>query len=172
MSHDDLFFYEGGLTAEPLRPNTPRDPTLTTAVQERSVWNEDAVRCELGALVSAFSTVRLGLIVQSAKEQADRYLNNPFVTYDQYGEPDLEDPQPIPATVEEGVLEYVRGYVGKVRAAIGVTSETVDRLSRSYDPAAVHNAALFAASPLWDSHRLTPGWMEWQSVKVTDSASS
>jgi hypothetical protein len=112
------------------------------------------VKALLGVTVSTYDD-RIDLALASAKRRADDYCNNPFVemvatdpSFDSYyqarsplndrssGVPALDaDPaveMAIPSTVEEGILEYVRWTLQAQGIPLGVKSEKVGDISRSY----------------------------------------
>lgn len=134
------------------------------AVAERSTLTVADIREEVG-IPATVSDGRVGRWLAEAFEAADTYLNNPFVQRDEDGEP--VDPQvdlPIPAGVDRGVIEYVRwrwtaspSNGGGV--PLGVTSESVGDLSKSYAASATLTGSVGddIARQYWSRYRLEPG---------------
>lgn len=128
------------------------------AVQTRSTITRAIARAEL-RIPSSVADSTLDRWLAAAKEQADAFLANPFVERDVVTL-DPVDPVvelPIPAAVEEGVLEAVRSRYQATTVAPGVASEAVGNLSRSYTANAVAGDWYATARELWTPFRHWPG---------------
>lgn len=152
-----------------------------TAVQDRSTMDLSTVKALLGVTDSSQDAL-INLHLATAKEAADNYLNNPFHKWDmeaeEYVSPVVE--LAIPATVESGLVEYVRlcllqkamadaGQQVASRIASGEgASESVGGWSVSYNAPSLRNVSgdvPNAAAALrkvqeayWDQYRLAVGF--------------
>lgn len=128
------------------------------AIQDRSTITRAIARSELRIPASVADST-LDRWLAAAKEQADAYCSNPFVERD----PDTLDPLdpvvelPIPAAVEEGILEAIRSRYQATSVAPGVASESVGGLSRSYTANAVAGDWYATARDLWSPFRIWHG---------------
>jgi len=148
------------------------------AIQARSTMTTSSVKALLGVTVSTYDDL-IDLALASAKRLADDYCNNPFLEmvatdpdFDSYyqardplndrssGVPALDaDPaveMAIPSTVEEGILEYVRWRLQSQAIPLGVKSEKVGDITRSYQTAGDVSGDI--ARTYWRPFRLCVGF--------------
>ena len=83
--------------------------SIPTAVRDRSATDIDAVLVKLGVEDDDAAVDELDALLTAAKEDADRYLNNPFLEDVTDEDSDEVD---IPALVELGLVEWVRVAFG------------------------------------------------------------
>ncbi|MEO1268450.1 MAG: phage head-tail connector protein, partial [Myxococcota bacterium] len=129
-----------------------------TAVQTRLALDLSQLKELLGIAGTAEDT-KLQLWLDSAKEEADSYLQNPFWQQEVdaysglliYSEPVVE--LPIPSTIKLGVVEFVKGM--RSMAPVGVSEEEVGDLKRKYSRFATRDDLLREVrGTYWASHKL------------------
>lgn len=120
---------------------------MTVAVKERSTVDLEKLKSFIYMPTSITADdVILELSLEAAKEAADSYLNNPFL------DPD-DNEEPIPASVEMGVLVYAAFEAD--RQSPGIASKRTDRLAETYR--ATGEVAGEIESRHWWYYRINPG---------------
>lgn len=132
---------------------TPTYPI--TAVQDRLDLDLDGLK-ELLGISGTAEDVKLQLWLDTGKEEADAYCNNPFWEYDEnfdYVDPPVE--LAIPNAIKTGIVEYVKAM--REMAPVGVSEEEVGKLRVKYTRYATESDLLKdVARTWWRRHRLMP----------------
>lgn len=130
-----------------------------TAVTDRLSLDLAELKTLLGVSGSADDAL-LTLLLASAKEAADDFLQNPFYETDPENDYNYKDPAvelAIPSRVKLGVVEWVRvTYQVKCAPIAGVQSRTRGQRAVSRRP--LNDALSEIEEAYWRPYRLQPGW--------------